>query len=163
MDLHPLAFAGTQFSDAVDYKFRIRSVDASSLQVSSDASQEQTIVCDFAAGASGSGVTAPNQVATCVLTLKDGTDTVTFNTRTSDYTAGGSGQMGTSKVFAGVRSDPYATDTARVGAYYKLQAAPTGPTKNALKGFNVLSIIVEVDASRLPGPLLAVSAQTVRK
>jgi hypothetical protein len=159
LDVHPLAFKGTQFSDAVDYKFRIRPVDSSTMTASTDASQEESVVCSFAAN----GLTAPNQQATCVLTLHGAPETVTFQTRGPGFMAGGTGQTGTSKVFAGVRSDPYATDTARVGAYYKLQPAPTAPTKNALKGFNVLSIVVEVDASRLPSPLLAVTAQTVRR
>jgi hypothetical protein len=38
-----------------------------------------------------------------------------------------------------------------------------GPGVNGLYGQNILSIVVEVDKNRLPGPVLAVTAQTVRK
>src|ERR1700678_2941054 len=46
LNVHPSAFSGSQFSDAVDYKLRIRPVvDQTTLLPSQDASQESSIVC----------------------------------------------------------------------------------------------------------------------
>jgi hypothetical protein len=38
-----------------------------------------------------------------------------------------------------------------------------GAGSNGLAGKNVLSIVVEVDKAKMPGTLLAVAGQTVRK
>ena len=51
MNTHPIAFSGSRFSNAVDYKFRIRPIeDTRTLAPSRDARKEQSIVCSFANG-----------------------------------------------------------------------------------------------------------------
>jgi hypothetical protein len=161
MNVHPVAFSAAQFSDAVDYKFRIRPIENSkTLAPSSDASKEQSIVCSFGGGLP---LVEPKQKATCAFNLLGGTETISFDTRGPDHKAGGAGQSSTTRVFAGVRSDPWFADIVKVVKYEKGTLPPNGPGLNGLYGWNVLSIVVEVDKSRLPGPLLAVTAQTVRK
>jgi len=161
MDVHPLAFSSSQFSDAVNYTFRIRPVpDATLLTPSSDPTQEVTIVCTFAGGVP---LIDPTQTATCNFNFLDGTDTLTFPTRTGDYTAGGSGQDGQTRTFAGVRSDPWFLDLGKILKLNGGQPISSDPGTNGLAGQNVLSIVVEVDKGHLPGSLLAITAQTVRQ
>lgn len=153
-----LAGRHTAFSNAVDYKFRIREVaDAKTLK---PGAKEQTITCSF----SGSTLFDSTQQAKCDFALEGGNDTVTFSTRSDAYTAGGVGQKGDIKVFAGVRSDTWFLDLGRtVGFSDGKDVKSLAKGKNGLQGFNVLSIVVELDKRRVGGPLLAVSAQTVRK
>src|SRR5690242_9779940 len=48
MNVHSIAFSGSKFSDAVDYKFRIRPIDdPKTLVPSPDGKREQSIVCSF--------------------------------------------------------------------------------------------------------------------
>jgi hypothetical protein len=161
LNTHTLALYTSRFSNAVDYKFRIRPiVDPKTMRPSTDASKERSIVCTFSGGIP---LVEAQQHATCTFHLEDGTDTISFETRTSDYVAGGSGQKNGTRVFAGVRSDPWFLDLAKT---LKVNAGlPMGslPGINGLQGQNVLSIVVELDKNRLPGPLFAVNAQTVRK
>ena len=161
LNVHTLATSAAQFSNAVDYKFRIRPIaDASTLAPSTDASREQSVVCTFAGG----GLFDSNQRATCVFNLVDGTETITFHTRAAGYRAAGSAQLGDLRAFAGVRSDTWFLD---LGKTLKFNAGtyvdPTSAGKNGLDGRNVLSIVVEIPRARLNGPLLAVTGQTVRR
>ena len=160
MNTHTLAFGGSRFSNAVEYKLRIRPIeDARTMKPSADPGKERTVVCSFSGGMP---LVTARPRATCALRLQDGTETVSFDTRSDAYAAGGAGEKNGVRVFAGVRSDPWFLDLAKT---LKINAGlPTlGPGVNGLYGQNVLSIVVEVDKRRLPGPLLAVTAQTVRK
>jgi len=153
MNVHTLAWGKSRFSNAVDYEFRIRPID------DPIASREQRIVCTFSGGLA---LVDAKQHAECTLYLADGSETISFSTRSGTYRAGGAGESGGTRVFAGVRSDPWFLDLAKT---LKFNAGlPTvGPGINGLWGQNVLSIVVEVDKTRLGGPLLAVTGQTVRR
>jgi hypothetical protein len=158
MNAHTLALKETRFSNAVDYKFRIRPIDARTNAPTTDASKERSIVCTFSGGLP---LVDAKQRGTCTFHLDDGDETIAFDTRSSQYSAGGEGAKNGIRVFAGVRSDPWFLDLAKT---LKLNAGLKfgGPGTNGLNGQNILSIVVEVDKSRLPA-LLAVVAQTVRK
>jgi len=161
MNVHGLATSVTRFSNAVDYQLRIRPIeDTVNLAPSRDAAKERRVVCSFAGGLP---LVEPNQKATCRLDLEDGTETVRFETRGDGYVAGGEGTGRGVRVFAGVRSDPWFLDLAKTLKYNGAIPIAPGPGINGLWGQNVLSIVVEIDKSRLPGPMLAVNAQTVRK
>jgi hypothetical protein len=162
MNVHGVAFGNSRFSNAVDYKLRIRPIaDAQTLTPSADASAERTIVCNFSGGLP---LVDGKQRATCTLSLDGDPETIVFDTRSGDFSAGGAGQSGGTRIFAGVRSDPWFLDLAKTLKYNaSLPVLNGSPGLNGLWGQNVLSIVVEVDKSRLPGPLLAVNAQTVRK
>jgi hypothetical protein len=163
MNVHPVTVGITRFSDAVDYKFRIRPVtDPSTLTPSNDPRQEQSIVCTFSTG----NLITGSQNATCTFNLGNGTDSIQFSTRGNGYRAGGDGERGGRRVFAGVRSDPWFLDLGKTLAFNNNVHTPDPtslPGVNGLWGQNVLSIVVEVDKSELGGSVLAVTAQTVRK
>jgi hypothetical protein len=159
MNVHALAFSQSRFSNAVEYKFRIRPIEnAQTLKPS--ATKEETVVCTFAKGAF---LVAPKQQATCVFNFAGGKETLTFETRSDKFTAGGVGELGDLRAFAGVRSDPWFLDLGRTVKLSNGELAERTPGKNGLKGSNILSIVVEFNKSRLASPLVAVAAQTVRK
>ncbi len=162
MNVHGIAWSGSRFSNAVDYKIRIRPVvNAQTLAPSMDSRQEQSIVCWFSGGMF---IVDGRQHATCQLKLAGGTEMITFDTRGgAGVKAGGIGQKDDIKVFAGVRSDSWFLDLGKVLKYNNNLPVPALPGVNGLQGQNVLSIVVELDKRRLGGPMLAVTAQTVRK
>jgi hypothetical protein len=161
MDVHGLAMSRSRFSNAVDYTFRIRPIaDARTLLPSNDRGKEQSIVCQFSGGFIALD---PKQTATCTFNLGGSPETISFETRSDQFRAGGMGESGDIKVFAGVRSDPWFLDLGRTLAYNAGKPVEQTSGLNGLWGQNVLSIVVEVDKRRLAGPLLAVTAQTVRK
>ena len=159
LNVHPLAGRSTKFSNSVDYKFRVRPIDdKSTLLPSSDPRREGSIVCTF----SGGGLFNASQDASCAFNLVNGRHVLKFSTRGGGYLAGGEGVRAGARVFAGVRSDPWFLDLAKTLKYNAgYEVSPGG--SNGLANQNVLSIVVEVDKTWLPGPLLAVTAQTVRK
>lgn len=161
MNVHQLALGRSRFSNAVDYSFRIRPIDdKKTLAPSSDARREQTITCSFTGGML---IVDPKQKATCKLALAGGSESISFDTRTPDFKAGGMAEQNGTRVFAGVRSDPWFLNLKKIlSANGGKKITPDGG-KNGLAGWNVLSIVVEVDKSKLGGPLLAITAQTVRK
>ena len=162
MNVHGLAYSKSRFSNAVDYKFRIRPIaDARTLVPNPDPAKEQTIVCSFAGGIAFINA---QQRATCKFTSGDTSQTVVFDTRAAGYQAGGSSSdQGGLRIFAGVRSDPWFLDLGKTIAFDKGTRVDRAGGSNGLQGHNILSIVVEVDKSRLAGPLLAITAQTVRK
>jgi hypothetical protein len=161
MNVHTLASGASRFSNAVDYRFRIRPIeDGKTLAPSKDATKERSIVCNFSGGLP---LIDAKQRATCTLDLLSGKKTVSFDTRGDTYNAGGEGSGAGARIFAGVRSDPWFLDLVKTLKYNAGERLPNGAGLNGLFAQNVLSIVVEVDKTELPGPLLAVSAQTVRK
>jgi hypothetical protein len=159
MDVNTLASGISEFSDAVNYSFRIRPVDPTSLTPSSDPTQEVSIVCTFAGG---TPLIDPTQTATCTFNFVDGPESLSFSTRAGNYQAGGDGQTNDVRAFAGVRSDPWFLDLAKTLAVNQGLSMTSLPGVDGLWGQNVLSIVVVVPQSRLPGTLLAATAQTVR-
>jgi len=162
MNAHMIATTRARFSNAVDYKFRIRPIaDAKTLAPSTDVHKEQVITCTFDGGFP---LLNANQHGKCHFQLATGGDTVEFETRgTQGMRAGGVGQKGDLKVFAGVRSDTWFLDLGKTVRVNKGERLANSSGSNGLDGFNVLSIVVEMDKSRLGTSLVAVTAQTVRK
>lgn len=161
MNVHGVAFSRSRFSNAVDYKLRIRPIeDAEKLTPSADPRKEQTFVCNFSGGVL---IVNAKQRATCTYDYGSGSETVTFDTRGDEYKAGGSGKGQSTRVFAGVRSDTWFLDLAKTVKWNKSLPVLATPGVNGLWGQNVLSIVVEIDKSKLPGTLLAITGQTVRK
>jgi hypothetical protein len=162
MNVHGLAFSRSRFSNAVDYKIRIRPIeDAQKLTPSADPRKEQSVVCNFSGGVL---IVNAKQRATCKYNFGGGSETVTFDTRGGgNYRAGGEGRSASTHIFAGVRSDTWFLDLGKTVKWNKAQPVMATPGVNGLWGQNVLSIVVEIDKSKLPGTLLAVNAQTVRK
>jgi hypothetical protein len=161
LNVHTLANSKSRFSNAVDFKFRIRPIDdARTLAPSTDPAREQSIVCSFSGGMF---LLNSNQRATCRFDLEGSEDTIVFDTRTDGFRAGGMAERGDIKVFAGVRSDTWFLDLAKTLKYNRSLPVLDTPGINGLWGQNVLSIVVEVDKRRLGGPLLAITAQTVRR
>ncbi len=161
MNVHPFANSTSRFSNAVDYKFRIRPIDnTKTLAPSADPSKERSIVCNFSGGLP---FIDAKQHASCTFNLNDGSETIRFDTRSGSFGAGGAGQSGGTRVFAGARSDPWFLDLARTLKFNASLPVDRSSGINGLAGQNVLSIVVEVDKQRLPGPLLALTTQTVRK
>jgi hypothetical protein len=154
LNVHPLASSFSKFSTSIDYVFKIREVDPITLQP--DPAREQAIKCSF------SPVSLSRQQATCSFALKQATPTISFATRSSAHRAGGSAQRDDVRVFAGVRSDPWFLDLAKT-LKFNQGVLPRGGGVNGLHGANVLSIVVELDKSRLGGPMLAVSAQARKR
>lgn len=160
MNVHTLAFKRSRFSNAVDYKFRIRPIaNQATLAPSTDPAKEQSITCTFSGGLV---LIDPKQKVTCTHSFAGGSEKVTFDTR-GEHEAGGSGQSANMRAFAGVRSDPWFLDLAKTLKFGNNLRVLDVPGVNGLAGQNVLSIVVEIEKSRLPGTLLAVTGQTVRR
>ncbi len=162
MNVHTLAFGNSSFSNAVDYKIRIRPIaDARTLKASTNDRDELGVTCSFSGGIV---ILDPKQRATCTFALAGGTQTVTFDTRGDDFRAGGQGWGDGVRVFAGVRSDPWFLDLGKTLKWNNgVPVIKEVPGVNGLWGQNVLSIVAEIDKSKLPGPMLAVNGQTVRR
>jgi hypothetical protein len=162
MNTRSLATSMSRFSNAVDYKFRIRPIgDATTLAPSTVARQEQTITCTFDGGLP---FLDAKQNGECKFNLAGGSETVSFQTRGAPgMRAGGIGQKGDLKVFAGARSDTWFLDLGKTIKVNKGERVANSSGSNGLQGTNVLSIVVEMDKSRLGVSLIAVTAQTVRK
>jgi hypothetical protein len=162
MNTRSLATSMSRFSDAVDYKFRIRPIaDPAKLTPSTDASKEEVITCTFGGGMP---FIQAKQRAKCKLDLARGSETVEFETRGAQgIRAGGIAQKGDIKVFAGARSDTWFLDLGKTIKVNKGERVANSSGSNGLQGTNVLSIVVEFDKSRLGNSLIAVTGQTVRK
>ncbi len=162
LNVHGIASSMSRFSNAVDYKFRIRPIDdATKLVPAADARREQSMVCSFSGGIP---FIDANQHATCTFNFGATKQVVRFDTRSDRYSAGGDGAAGGVRVFAGVRSDTWFLDGGKTVKYvYSNEPVSQAAGSNLLEGQNVLSIVVEVDKQKLAGPLLAITAQTVRK
>jgi len=162
MNTHMIATSRALFSNAVDYKFRIRPIaDAATLKPSIDPQKEQVITCNFEGGISW---LVPTQRAKCRFNLATGSESVEFETRGGrDMYAGGMGQKGDIKAFAGVRSDTWFLDLGKTVKVNKGERVANSSGLNGLWGSNVLTIVVEFDKSRIGTNLIAVTGQTVRK
>lgn len=155
MNVAPLGGA-SQFSDKVDYAFRVRAVTGTSPLAFADAPLD--VVCTFDAGTP--------QKATCT------TATGIAATVAVDDTSGGGNAQSDMRVFAGKRSDPFFLDLPGLKATLA-NGKPQFSGTNTFDKQNVLSLVVEVstkkafyalpDAGIADGAVLAVSGQTVRR
>ena len=150
MNTHMLATRISRFSDRISYNFRIKKVDSvSSLKPVSGG--DHAISCTF----TGGSVFNTTQDATCVL---DGRDKVTF--RTNDENAPASGGM---RAFAGLRADTWFLSIPQTQKVINFTMPEPGRHTNSLAGMKVLSLVVELDITKVGGPLIAVTGETVRR
>jgi len=150
MNVHMLATRFSRFSDRVSYNFRIRKVESVNT-LKPVPGTEHLLACTF----KGGSLFDTTQDATCVL---DGRDTITF--RTNDERAPARGGM---KAFAGLRADTWFLSIPQTQKVINFKKPEPGAHSNSLAGMNVLSLIVELDSTKVGGSLVAVAAETVRK
>ncbi len=157
----PFAPPSAVFSDGLIYRFRLRPLTANTQQdgvpFAADG-EEIAIDCVFSAPAGGHGSDGPEQEGTCTTPAGE-----TVSIRVTDECAG---QTDGVRVFAGPRWDPFIMDapaTLKTIATGKL--AFTDPGAIYLDGKNVLSLVVEVDRTVLPGSaeLVGVVAETLTR
>ena len=161
----PMAKPSDLFSAGLLYRFRLRSVTPSSGGGSRWAflpGQDEVVIdCVFGTPEHVSdpvtGEPAHEQHGTCVTPSGD---QVSF--RVNDEDGGTAPGM---RVFAGVRWDPFIMDArAALATIATRRLAFTDPGSIFLDGKNVLSIVVELDTSALPGwTLVGVVAETLTR
>lgn len=160
MNVFPFAMPTALFSDAVDYRFRLRPV-----QVGSRGDRPS-----FAVGASEGIVSvtfsAPRSAADSNQLVQDGVCSTASGQAVSFRVGDEQGaEQGGVRVFAGCRLDSFFIDQGISGGIRISRRLPTEiPGRNSLQGQNVLTIIVE---GRVPdlfgiddGPLFAVVSET---
>ncbi len=160
MNVFPFAMPTALFSDAVDYRFRLRPV-----QVGSSGDRPS-----FAVGASEGIVSvtfsAPRSAADSNQLVQDGVcsmasgETISFRVGDEQGT-----EQGGVRVFAGCRLDSFFIDQGISGGIRISRRLPTEiPGRNSLQDQNVLTIIVEGSVPDLfgidDGPLFAVVSET---
>src|SRR5262245_9633834 len=155
----PNAAAGATFSEAIVYRFRLRTATVDG--VGRDAhfglgKQEYVIDCTF--GASHAGQSGERiQDGVCIA---PGGERVAFTT--GDEQGGRGAGV---RVFAGRRADPFFLDFSGLQASMKSgRLAFTNPGTQTGAGANVLSLVVEIDCGiALPGagPLIAAVGETI--
>ena len=157
----PFAPPSAVFSDGLIYRFRLRPLTANAQQdgVPFAAGGEEIVIdCVFSAPAGGHGANGPEQEGTCSVPAGGA-----VSIRVTDECGG---QADGVRVFAGPRWDPFIMDapaTLKTIATGKL--AFTDPGAIYLDGKNVLSLVVEVDRTVLPGgaELVGVVAETLTR
>ena len=159
LNVFPFCSPKALFSDAVDYRFRLRgaAVAPGGQKAFAVGEKEISFTCRFNAPAG-----APDGVA------QDGTLTVstgqTVSFRVNDETGGtGSGI----RVYAGARIDPFFFDGMRMAMTMKTRKLSFEKVGRAtVFRQNVLAIVLEVEVAavlgELGGPLLAVVGETAR-
>ena len=160
-NVFPNAQPRALFSDAVDYRFRLRPVTippdgAPAAFAVSD--KECVFSCRFAAPVERPGDAPLAQEGTCTASTGQ---TVSF--RVNDEQGGKADGL---RVFAGRRLDPFFFDGVRaVQTIMTRQLAFVNPGDSRQHRQNVLSIVVEVDVATVlgadTGPLFAVVGETV--
>ncbi len=157
----PFAPPSAAFSDGLIYRFRLRPLTANTQQDGAPfaaGGEEIVIDCVFSAPVTGHGADAPEQEGTCATPAGK-----TVSIRVNDECGG---QAHGVRVFAGPRWDPFIMDapaTLKTIATGKL--AFTDPGEIYLDGKNVLSLVVEVDRTVLPGAaeLVGLVAETLTR
>ncbi len=160
LNVFPFAGPTALFSDAVDYRLRLRSVAPApgGEAAFSLGEKEISLTCRFTAPVEHKG-TSSVQEGSCTVSTGQ---SVSF--RVNDERGG---QAPGLRVFAGVRLDPFFFDGGRMGLTMKtgkLSFAPVG--KATVFRQNVLAIVVEVEVASVLGdlgePLLAVVSESAR-
>ncbi len=147
LNVFPSAPAGALFSDAVDYRFRVRpaviasSGAAAAFAVSED---EYTFNCRFAAPREGGTGGQLVQEGTCTASTGQ---VVSF--RVNDEQGG---QAEGLRVFAGARMDPFFFDGMRaVQTIMTQKLAFAKPGNNTNFGQNCLSMVIELEVATVFG------------
>ena len=155
----PFAPPSAVFSDGLIYRFRLRPLTANAQQdgVPFAAGGEEIVIdCVFSAPAGGHGASGPEQEGTCSVPAGGA-----VSIRVTDECGG---QADGVRVFAGPRWDPFIMDApATLKTIATGKIAFTDPGAIYLDGKNVLSLVVEVDRTVLPGgaELVGVVAETL--
>jgi Domain of unknown function (DUF4331) len=161
LDVIPACGPAELFSDAINYRLRVRPVTSAragagpAFAVGQD---EYTFNMTFAAPAHGDRSDTVVQDGTCTT---PGGERISFQVGDEKPT-GDHGLW----IFAGARLDPFFIDVEGTKATEALGRPAFKPTAaNSLDGVNVMSIVLEVDAATVfgpdSGPLLAVVGETV--
>ena len=161
LDVFPSTAPTALFSDAVDYRFRVRPVTIASIGAAAAfavSDKEYTFSCRFSAPVAGAGDGA-NLAQDAAFTASTG-QTVSF--RVNDEQGG---QTQGLRVFAGVRLDPFFFDGRRaVQTILTRQLAFAKDGTNTNFRQNCLSIVLELDVATIfgagSGPLFAVVSET---
>jgi hypothetical protein len=147
MIVFPFASPSALFSDAVDYRFRIRPVHpvANGPGPSFAAGDEERVI-SFTFGAPQAVTGSNTLIQRGICTLPSG-ETVAF--QVGDEAGGEEGGV---RVFAGCRLDPFYIDQGVSGGIRLSRHLPEQLSgKNSLDGQNALGIVVEGDVSTLFG------------
>ncbi|MGA3317993.1 MAG: DUF4331 family protein [Candidatus Korobacteraceae bacterium] len=160
LNVFPNAEPATLFSDAVDYRFRVRPARTAARGAGAAfavSEEEYTLSCRFAVPVDRKGGGAPVQEGVCTSSTGQ---SVSFRV---DDEQGATGEG--LRVFAGHRLDPFFFDAMKT-----FQTLKTGKLSYVTPGTsrqfrqNVLSIVVEVDIATMfgakGGPLFAVVGET---
>ena len=161
LDVFPWAGPAALFSDAVDYRFRVRPARIASSGAGAAfavGDEEYVFSCRFTAPVDEGGGQLV-QEGTCTASTGQ---TVSF--RVNDEQGG---QAQGLRVFAGLRLDPFFFDGARaVQTIMTRQLAFAEVGSSAVYRQNVLSIVVEAEVAAIfrtdDGPLFSVVAETAR-
>ena len=160
LDVFPNAEPAALFSDAVDYRFRLRPVTIPGRAPAAFAvsDKEYVLSCRFAAPVERPGEAPLAQEGTCTASAGQA---VSF--RVNDEQGGNADGL---RVFAGRRLDPFFFDGVRaVQTVLTRQLAFVSPGDSRQYRQNVLSIVVEADVATVlgtdTGPLFAVVGETV--
>jgi hypothetical protein len=156
----PFAQPDAAFSDGLIYRFRLRPLTVAAEDGGGPfavGEQEFVFDCVFGPLTAAAETASPLQEGTC--TTPTG-ESVTFRVNDPD---GGSGHG--IRVFAGVRWDPFFMDApAALKTIATQQLCFTDPGTIFLDGKNVLSLVLELDLSHLPGvALVGFVAETVTR
>jgi hypothetical protein len=162
MTVHAFAGKKAQFSDQVEYIFRVRRADVQGTgnDVDIKTREETRIACRFKKQES-----SDRMRATCRAKgpACDG-ECPTAHVETGDESGGDETDL---RVFAGRRADPFFSDVARVRLPHTRDFEVDVPGINTFGLTNVLGLVVEVDVKRVlggtkDGSTFAVVAQTKR-
>ena len=162
MNVHPYAGLGTRFSDALEYTFIVRRVRVRSGQDEDNgpsfiSDREVRVTCSADSPKVGTDGTTKTQRVVCdganerpaIAVLNDSSVQAVSNNK--------------SRLFVGVRSDPFFLDIATLDNEITLRERLLTKANgtNTIADANVLSIVLELDVKRLYGDdtLLAVAAE----
>lgn len=160
LNVFPAAMPGTLFSDAVDYRFRLRPVAIAATgtgHLFEVGQTEYAFTCTFTAPVKPAGSETWVQTGTCVTPTGEA---IAF--RVNDDQGTESNRL---RIFAGLRLDPFFIDLPGVLGTNKLRRLAFKPEgQNSLEGQNVLTIVIEAEIEAMfgveNGPLFAVVGET---
>ncbi len=157
----PFAPPSAVFSDGLIYRFRLRPLTANAGGGGAPFvvdGEELVLDCVFSAPVCGHGASGPGQAGACRMPAGE-TIPVRVNDERADQAHG-------VRVFAGPRWDPFIMDApAALKTIATEKLAFTDPGAIYLDGKNVLSLVVELDCTRLLGgaELFGVVAETLTR
>lgn len=166
LDVMPDARLDSHFSEAIVYRLRLRPVTIGGNGAATSfpfAGEEQELVfsCHFEAPRQGEVEKAQTQEGWC---MTPSGETIRFRVNDEKGVSGNG-----LHIYAGLRADPFFMDPQAILESQKSQKIGQLALKkvgnNALKGLNILSIVIETDCGPWlrdgRGPLLAVVSETV--